>query len=108
MNLLFSSCDPPEVERTLKRLLWARIACGVGKDPVNSYLTVWIQRECDFRRAMTIFMHRSMSRPLPHWAAVLESFGSAKKRSTPAAANGLEGPRVVVVESKGATRTGTA
>lgn len=108
MNLLFSSCNLQEVERILKRLLWARIGCAVGKDPVSSYLNVWIQRDCDFRRAMCIFMNRNQSRPLPHWASVLESIAPVKKRSALPVVNGLQGPRMVVVTSKGVTRTGTA
>jgi hypothetical protein len=108
MKLLFSSCDLQEVERVLKQLLWARIGCAVEKDPANSYLNVWIQRGCDLRRAMRIFMERQTPRPLPHWASVLEWAAPAKKRSALPATNAAEGPRVVVMASKEAAGTRTA
>ncbi len=107
MKLLFSSSDSREVERTLKRLLWARIPCAVGRDPVNSYLAVWIQQESDFPRALNIFVNRNTPRPLPHWAQFLEPAPPVDKPTSLPAADGEENPGVVVLASEGLTRTGT-
>ena len=72
MKLLFSSSDPREIERHVKRLVWARIPCSVCKDPADSSLGVWINEDVDFPRALSIFMNRATPRSLPHWVRAFD------------------------------------
>ncbi len=72
MKLLFLSAEPRELKQAVKRLLWARVRCGVGKDPTSSSLGVWVQEERDFPRALDIFMLRNRPRAVPYWAYLID------------------------------------
>jgi hypothetical protein len=98
MKLLFSSSDLGELGRLVKRLVWARIPCAVCKDPINSHLSVWIQRDIDFPLALHVFTNRDAPRRLPHWARALDS-------ALPAT-NGIELPGEPLIQSKEPTWTG--
>ncbi len=109
MRLLVSSGDLRELERVLKRLLWARIPCAVGREKANAHLGIWIQQESDFHRALDIFLNRDKPRPVPCWAPLLEMGVSArKKQPESSAAQRAKEPQVVLLGSRGSTRTGTA
>jgi hypothetical protein len=99
MKLLFSSPDLGELGGLVKRQVWARIPCAVCKAPVNSHLSVWIQRDIDFPLALHIFTHRHAPCRLPHWARALDA-------PLPAA-NGIEAADGLLVQLKVPTWTGT-
>ena len=100
MKMLFSSPDLAELGRLVKRLVWARIPCAVCKEPVNSQLSIWIQRDIDFPLALRVFTHRDAPYRLPHWARALDSDLPAPHRIK--AADGL------LAQAKEPTWTGTA
>ena len=99
MKRLFSSPDLAELGRLVKRLVWARIPCAVGKDPINSHLSVWIQRDIDFPLALHVFTNRDAPFRLPHWARALDF--------APPTINGIRPPGGLLVQSKEPTWTGT-
>jgi len=124
MKLLCSSTDLRELTWLVKRLVRVRIPCAVCKDSGNSHLSVWIQQDVDFPLAFRIFVNRERPRSVPHWAHLLESPApvvekrrppATGKRSLPVsedrtltATDGLDTARLMLVESRGATRTATA
>ena len=108
MKLLISSADLDDLERVVKRLIWACIPCAVCKDPRSSHLRVWIQQDSDFPLALRVVMNREGRSRLPHWARAFESALPAAKRSALPATNGIEPPRELPIQSKAATCTGTA
>lgn len=70
MKLLLSSPDLEELGRLVTRLVWARIPCAVCREPLNSYLGVWIQRDIDVPLALHVLANQKTPRRLPHWAGV--------------------------------------
>lgn len=115
MKLLCSSSDLRELEGLIKRLVCVGIRCAVSKDSSSSYLSVWVQQDSDFPLALRIFTSRSTPRPVPHWASVLdvplpavaEPAASPKQEPATPAACGAGTASMVLVESRGPTRTGT-
>ena len=85
MKLLCSSSDLGELEWLVKRLMVLRIPCGVGKDPGESHLSVWIQQDSDFALGLRILVNRDKPRPLPSWACLLDSPVPANEESAVAA-----------------------
>jgi hypothetical protein len=73
MKLLISSTDLDDLERVVKRLIWACIPCAVCKEPRSSHLSVWIQQDLDFPLALSVVMNRDRRSRLPHWARAFES-----------------------------------
>ena len=100
MKLLVSSDDLEDLERVVKRLVWACIPCAVCKEPGSSQLSVWIQQDLDFPLALRISVSRGAPRRLPHWARVFDS------AAPPTREMGLATVRLV--PSDGLTRTATA
>ncbi len=72
MKLLFSSFELEEIQRHVKRLVFASIRCSVCRNPGDSSLSVWINDDTDFPRALKIFMNRSTARPIPRWLRVYD------------------------------------
>ncbi len=115
MRLLCSSSDLRELTDLVKRLLRHRIPCGVCRDTVNCQLSVWVQQDSNFPQALKIFADRDRPRALPPWALLLgspvpvavDSAVPAGEGAAVAATDGKDMPNVVVVQSKGSTRTGT-
>ncbi len=115
MRVLCSSSDLSELTELVKRLLSLGIPCAVCKDGGNSQLTVWIQQDDDFPLALKIYVERKAPRPLPPWASLLDAPAPvAKECAVPAteevavpAADAKDGPCVVVVRTRGPTRTGS-
>ncbi len=90
MKLLLSSYALEEVGCVVKRLVQARIPCGVCKDPINSYWSVWIQQDVDYPLALRIFTHHAEPRPLPPWACVLDPDLAASRGAVVQAITGTE------------------
>ena len=108
MKLLITSTDLDDLERVVKRLVWARIPCSVCKDPASSHLSVWIQRDIDFPLALRVAANREERPRLPHWARALEPASNVAERSALRATNGMAPPKELPVHSKTSTWTGTA
>ena len=116
MKLLCASSDLGELGGLVKRLVRIGIPCAVCKDSSGSHLSVWIQQDCHFPMALRISVERDKPRPLPPWANLLDLDVPAKEDPAVAASEGCTEPgteaknsaSVVVVQSKGATLTGTA
>jgi hypothetical protein len=116
MKLLCASSDLGELKGLVKRLVRIGIPCAVCKDSIDSQLSVWIQQDRDFPLALKMFVERDKPRPLPHWASLLdlavpattESALSATEDFGLPATDGIDTTRVMVVQSKWPTRTGTA
>ena len=107
MKLLISSADLDDLQRVVKRLVWARIPCAVCRGPSNASLSVWIQRDIDFPLALRVVTNREGRPRLPHWARALEPALPAPKRSGLPATNGIDPRRGRWVPSKEPTWTGT-
>ena len=108
MKLLITSSDFDDLERLVKRLVWARIPCAVRKDPGTSHLSVWIQRDIDFPLALRAVVNREERPRLPHWARALEPAPTVTDRSGLPATDGIAPPQELLVRSKTPTWTGTA
>jgi len=108
MKLLISSADLDDLERVVKRLVWARIPCAVCKDCISSYLSVWIQRDIDFPLALRVVMNRGGRPRLPYWARALESALAETKPSALPATKEIEPSRGLAVQSKAPSWTVTA
>ena len=116
MKLLCASSDLGELKGLVKRLVRIGIPCAVCKDSVDSQLSVWIQQDSDFPLALKMFVERDKPRPLPHWASLLDlavpatedpAVPATEDRAVPAT-DGISTPSVMVVQLRGATRTGSA
>jgi hypothetical protein len=108
MQLLISSADLDDLERVVKRLVWARIPCAVCKDPVTAFLSVWIQRDADFPLALRAVMNRNRRSQLPDWARALEPPLPATKRSALPTTKEMVPGQGRQAPSKVPTWTGTA
>ena len=124
MRVLCTSSDIRELTGLVKRLVWVGIRCAVCKESIDSRLSVWIQQDSDFPVALKILVERDKPRPLPHWASALDlpvsatvDFAStategfsflATEGCALAAADGIDTTSVVLVQSRGPTRTGSA
>jgi hypothetical protein len=108
MKLLISSTDLEDLERVVKRLVWACIPCAVCKDPGGSHLSVWIQQDLDFPLALKLFLDRQKPRSLPRWACALGSPVPATETSAVPGPGRINVLGVVLVQPFGATRTGSA
>jgi hypothetical protein len=108
MKLLITSTDLDDLGRLVKRLVWARIPCAVGKDPGTSHLSVWIQRDIDFPLALRVIVNREERPRLPHWARALEPGLAVAERSALPATNGIAAPQELLVQSETSTWTRTA
>ena len=124
MKLLCESSDLGELKGLVKRLVRIGIPCAVCKDSIDSQLSVWIQQDRDFPLALKMFVERDKPRPLPHWASLLDlavpattesALPATEETALPAtedfglpATDGIDTTRVMVVQSKWPTRTGTA
>ena len=105
-----------ELTELLKRLLRVGIPCALCKDSGNSQLSVWIQQDTDFPLALKMFGERKAPRPVPPWACLMgvplpaseDRAVSASEDCAVVATDGENMPSVVIVQSNGATLTGTA
>jgi hypothetical protein len=72
MKMLASSADLDDLALVVKWLISAGIPCAVCRDSVNYDLSVWVQRDADFPRALGVASSRPGRPRLPHWVTVLE------------------------------------
>ncbi len=115
MKQLCSSSDRRELTELLKRLLRIGIPCALCKDSSNAQLSVWVQQDNDLPLALKILAERGTSRPVPPWAYVVELPGPPAEKFALAegqdgfgpATEGTAGPSVVLVSTRGRTRTGS-
>jgi len=98
MKLLFLSLDRREVTRTVTRLVLAGVRCAVCREAGDCSYGVWVQHEQDFPNALRIWMLHAKPRPLPPWAAVLQSVAPAGEEAL-----GTEG---MVFEAEGREQAG--
>jgi hypothetical protein len=115
MRQLCSSTDLRELTDLVKRLVRIGIPCAVCKDGGGSQVSVWIQQDGDFPLALKMYVERKAPRPVPAWAHLIEVPVPAVENSAvpaggdgaAAASDGKDAPSVVLVESRGPTRTGS-
>jgi len=123
MKQLCSSSDLRELTELVKRLVCLGIPCAVCKDGGNNLVSVWIQQDNDFPLALKMYVERKAPRPVPAWAYLIEvPVPAAEDSAVPAgrdgagqaggdgaapASDGEDAPSVVLVESRGPTRTGS-
>ena len=70
MKLLASSADLDDLTVVVKRLVRAYIPSAICRDPYTGYLSVWVQRDCDFAWALRVASNPPRRPRLPHWATV--------------------------------------
>jgi hypothetical protein len=115
MKQLCSSSDLRELTELVKRLVRIGIPCAVCKDGGGSQVSVWIQQDNDFPLALKIYVEGKAPKPVPPWAYLIEvPLPEAEVSAVPAgggaavpATDGKDAPSVVLVQSRGPTRTGS-
>lgn len=115
MKQLCSSSDLRELTELVKRLVALGIPCAVCKDGGSSRVSVWIQQDNDLPVALKIYVEWKAPRPVPPWAYLIDLPPAAAEAPAVAgggaaavpAMDGRSGPSVVVVQTRGRTRTGS-